>query len=154
MLQVIGHFETAKYLLEKGADINAKNDSNSTALIEASSIGNLEIVQYILAEVEKEKKFDIDDKDNNGFSALMYALNKGRTDIAKCLIEKGADINTKDNNGWTALMYASKFGMVDVVKFLIKNNADANIKNKDGKIALDLAKNEEIKKLLAIKKMK
>lgn len=84
----------------------------------------------------------------------MYALNKGRTDIAKCLIEKGADINTKDNNGWTALMYASKFGMVDVVKFLIKNNADANIKNKDGKIALDLAKNEEIKKLLAIKKMK
>ena len=146
-----GHPETVKYLLENDADINVKNCSNSTALIEASSIGHLEIVQCILAEVEKGKKVDINDKDNCGFSALMYALNKGRTDIAECLRKKGADINTRDYNGWTPLMYASKYGYIDVVKYLIKNikhKADVNIENKEGETALDLAKNEEIKELL------
>ena len=53
-----GYLKIVKYLLENDADINVKNCSNSTALIEASSIGHLEIVQCILAEVEKGKKVD------------------------------------------------------------------------------------------------
>ena len=45
-------------------------------------------------------------------------------------------------------MNASYNGHLKIVKFLIENGADINIKNNDGKTALDLAKTEEIKKVL------
>lgn len=35
--------KTAKYLIEKGADINARSDSNFTALINAARFGKLNV---------------------------------------------------------------------------------------------------------------
>ena len=42
-----GHLEIVKYLIEKGADINAKNRNGNTALVEATSKGHLEIVKLL-----------------------------------------------------------------------------------------------------------
>ncbi|MEI0445998.1 ankyrin repeat domain-containing protein [Brachyspira intermedia] len=41
--------ETLKSLIEKGADINAKDDSNITALMLASEKGHLEVAEFLKA---------------------------------------------------------------------------------------------------------
>ena len=92
---------------------------------------------------------DINAKNKYNSTALMNASDKGHLEIVKHLLENEADINIINKDGDNALMCAS-FGRnnVEVVKYLIKNNAKVNIENKEGKTALDLAANEEIRKLL------
>ena len=106
--------------------------------------GNFEKVKLLI-----EKGADIDAKDNDGVTALMYVSRAGDLEIAKYLLENGADINAKDSKwGYTALIYAAEYVNLEIVQFLIESGADVNIKNNDGKTALDLVETEEIKKVL------
>ncbi|MGB3760390.1 MAG: ankyrin repeat domain-containing protein [Rivularia sp. (in: cyanobacteria)] len=60
--------EIARILIDKGADVNAKDIEGKTPLIIAAEFGNAEVAgELILAGA------DIDAKDNKGHSALMYA---------------------------------------------------------------------------------
>ena len=60
--------EIARILIDKGADINAKDTEGKTPLVIATEFGNAEVAgELILAGA------DIDARDNNGCSALMYA---------------------------------------------------------------------------------
>jgi ankyrin repeat protein len=58
MLLKEGHTEIVQLLLEKGADVNAKNKYGRTALIYATERGYTEIVQLLL-----EKGADVNAKD-------------------------------------------------------------------------------------------
>lgn len=65
--------ETLKALIEKGADVNAKDEfCNRTALMYASFNGYLEIVKYLI-----DKGADINAKDDSNITALMWASEKG-----------------------------------------------------------------------------
>ena len=132
-----GNLEIVKYLLEKGGNINDKDDKGRTALIYASMSVDLETVKYLI-----EKGADVNAKDNNGSTALMDASSGGCLEIIKYLIEKGADVNAKDNNGSTALIYASRKGHLETVEYLLEKGADVNIKNNNGETALDFTKKE------------
>lgn len=78
----------------------------------------------------------------------MYALDISNSlKIEKPLSESEADI-IANNNGWTTSKWDLFKHNVKLVEYLIKNGAKVNIKNKEGKTALDLAENEDIKKLL------
>ena len=46
----------------------------------------------------------VNEKDDNGFTALMIASLKGHTEVAHLLIEAGVDINAKHKKGWTEFM--------------------------------------------------
>ena len=74
--------EIVKYLLENGADINAKDNYGTTALMKASSNGQLEIVQFLI-----ENGADINIKNNEGKTALDVAATK---EIKKVLRKAGA----------------------------------------------------------------
>lgn len=56
--------------------MNTKNNAGRTALIEASLLGNDEIVKTLL-----DRGADINAKDNLGRSALIWAIKKGHTKI-------------------------------------------------------------------------
>jgi hypothetical protein len=67
----------------------------------------------------------INEKDDNGCTALHYATVLGRyTDIVNILINAGAIVNAVDAFGCTALLYATVLGYTDIVDILI--NAGAN----------------------------
>lgn len=69
---------------------------------------------------------DVNAKDDNGKTALMYASEGGDLEAVRVLLEAGADIIVENSN---ALMSASERGKPDIVKLLLK--AGANICTKD-----------------------
>jgi len=138
-----GHETVVKVLLEKGAEVDHRNNFGPTALIEASANGREAIVKMLLekgANVNLQREF--------GRTALMDAIQEGHVSVVQVLLENGAEVNHQDNDGWTALMVASERGREGVVNMLLEKGADVNIQNHNGKMALNMAKTDDIWQLL------
>jgi hypothetical protein len=129
-----GTTEVAKLLVERGADVNAKNINGTTALMNACYKEMTEVAKLLV-----DRGADINDKNINGTTALMHACLKGMTGLAKLLVERGADVNAKTTDGNSPLMRACFNGMTEVAKLLVKRGADINAKNIKGASALSLA---------------
>jgi uncharacterized protein len=80
-----GDLERVRELLDKGADVNARNINDMTVLISAARGGNLEIVKLLL-----EKGSDINARASNGFTAMKQASKEGHTQIVELLKAHGA----------------------------------------------------------------
>ena len=105
LLQAVsdGEFIKVKELIAEGADVNAKNNEEWTALMIATTTGNTDIAKLLI-----DNKSDVNAKDGDGNTALMKgAIIGGSTAIVKLLIDNKADVNAEDDGGWTALMYAA-----------------------------------------------
>ncbi|CAH1783382.1 unnamed protein product, partial [Owenia fusiformis] len=81
---------------------------------------------------------NVNAKDKNGLTTLMYALSsKGCDDVVRLLLEKGAGVNIRDRNGMSPLMYAvNGLSSKSIVKLLIDKGAELNAKDNDGKTVL------------------
>jgi ankyrin repeat protein len=138
-----GYKEIAEFLIENGAKVNQKNKWGKGALMKASEYGHKEV-----AEVLVEWGADVNDKNNFNKTPLMGGAYYGHKEVVEFLVAKGGDVNLKDIEGNTALMEACKNGHKEVIKLLIEKGADVSCKNKDGQSAIELAKDEEIKRIL------
>lgn len=127
-----GYFKIAKYLIEKGADINAKDYQNFNVLMSAVQSENKELIEYIL----NSKNLKLNEKNNNGWNALMLACFRGRLDIIKDLIDKGESMNEKDINGFSSLMIACLNGRKNIVQYLVEQGINVDDKNRSGFTAL------------------
>lgn len=67
----------------------------------ACRAGHADIVQALVA-----KGAILDQKNNTGATALMYAAAGGFDNICKMLLDAGADVRVEDKNAKTALQYA------------------------------------------------
>lgn len=95
--------EIVRMLLERGADINAKDEWGRTALMIGADEGYSDLVLLLL-----DWEADVHLRDERGYTALMFAAWKGHLDVVKALIERGADVNGVDNKrGYTALLLAA-----------------------------------------------
>ena len=100
------------------------------------------------------KTVDVNDRNKEGKTALMFAVESDVPEVVQVLLDAGADANVKDKQGVTALMLAVKNSLPDVVQILLED-ADANtsIKDQQGMTALMYAARsnttpEIVKKLL------
>ena len=86
---------------------------------------------------------EIDGLDYNGLTALYYAAQYGRLEMARVLIEKGANIEHQDEYGNTPLMRAclnlNRNG-VDMISLLISSGANVDAQNKSGNSPRRLSK--------------
>jgi ankyrin repeat protein len=123
----------AQVLLEEGADINAANIDDHTALHIASNAGYTRVVQALL-----ETGADVDALAND-WTALYYASVNGSTEIAQLLLANGADLNHLDKHRHTPFHEAISMGHEECVAFLLEKGADFNSQGFEGRSALHWA---------------
>ncbi len=111
-----------KFLLENGADIEAKQEDGSTPLLVAIWVKNDKAVRALL-----DAGASIHAKTNVQSTALHMASAKSPLPFAKELIQKGLDVNAETSGDHTTpLMMAANAGRADTVKFLLENGAKVN----------------------------
>jgi ankyrin repeat protein len=131
-------------LIVLGANVDWQDEDNynSTPLHWAASWGRLEIAKMLIdagADVNVQ---------TNGETPLHRAAGRGEVEIARMLIDAGANVNVQDNGDWTPLHRAASRGEVKVARMLIGAGARKDIRDDEGNLPYDLAKTEELKKLL------
>jgi ankyrin repeat protein len=89
--------------------------------------------------------------DINGeeWTALHYAAWKGRLEVCKLLMSKGADIDARGPNGITPVMMAVRGGDLETVKWLVWEVADLEVQTIDGATALSWAEKFDLKEIAA-----
>ena len=142
-----GNYWECRSLVERGANVNFKDNAGWTPVIRAAHWGRHggeDIVKYL-----HQAGADINDRNMFGRTALMEAAERGNRDVVKYLHQAGADLNTRYMDGRTAVMMAAAAGHGYVVKYLHQAGADLYIRNGMGyysvmKIAARDERNEDI----------
>ncbi len=107
-----GNNEVAKLLIEKGCDINGTSKMG-TPLMACIVKGNNEIAILLI-----EKKANINIFDENGTTALIYAVMFKNTKLVALLLEHKADKTHKDKKEKTAFEYAVFSGNDEIIELL------------------------------------
>jgi ankyrin repeat protein len=116
----IGSPEAVRLLLETGADVNAKNELEATALI-------LGAASPEKARMLVEKGADVNARSKLGRTPLMIAAScDGCSPTVKLLLDKGADPKAADKQGNTALNEAAWADNVESVRLLLAKGAGAD----------------------------
>jgi hypothetical protein len=85
-----GSLDDLKQLAESGADINARDRHNQTALMLAATEGHTSVVEWLVrrgAALDRVAKY--------GLSALMLAVVRGHGEIVRVLADSGADVTLR-----------------------------------------------------------
>jgi ankyrin repeat protein len=135
--------DMVEFLINKGAEVNLKDNEGKTALLWASS-NSLPNAKILIANSAK-----VNLAANDGMTPFLQAslgVSSGKVSIEMCdlLRKNGANINAALSRpsamGWTALHYAIINGDVELVKYLIKYGANVNKPTGEGSTPLYLAK--------------
>jgi uncharacterized protein len=93
----------------------------------------------------------VNQKDENGNTALMLASFDGHIETMQALIAAGATIDLRDGNGRTALMFASSGPYPAAVRLLLEKGAEVNtVDNVDRFSALMFAAAEGLSPVVEI----
>ena len=150
------YIDTAKILIENGANINAVDIEGWSTLSYAVNNGDIEIAKLLLENKAKIKdelliaikspivessinmmKLLIDNKaninytDENGFNPLNIAIESGDMELTKFLITNGANVNSLMQDGVSLIGYAIAQNNMDLLQILIENGANVNYTNGD-----------------------
>lgn len=97
-----GQYSIVKLLIESGAKIE-KSERGMSPLRGAFINDNLKIMKYLI-----NHGADVNLKDQNGESLLMFAAAMGKPHIVKLLLQNGAEVNVKDKKNTSAMFYLIK----------------------------------------------
>jgi len=138
--------DVVKFLLEHGADPDAKDDHHWTPLHAASYYGSVKGAQLIL-----EQGANIHARNKRGLTPLHQVLDNLTDtndsldmflDTMRCLLAHGADVDALDNDHATPLHLASRYGCAKGAQLLLEHGANARLENKEGMTPFQVASNE------------
>lgn len=115
-------------LIEKGVDINAKDNAGNTPVHFAVIKGSLYCLRKLL---KTEGLGEINIKDDNIDDIFRNILSKCQNKVSD-IIQAQACANAKNNSGKTPVHCAAYFGRLYHLLELIKVKADINIKDNEG----------------------
>jgi ankyrin repeat protein len=127
-----GDTAAARELIEAGADVNAKDETEQSAYLLAASEGYAELLDLTL-----ENGADVNSKDSFNGTALIRAAERGHVEVVDRLLETDVEIDHVNELGWTALMEAVIRGPggprhTEVVRLLVEAGADSSIPDDAG----------------------
>ena len=124
------------FLLQQGANPDARNSDDKPVYIDAINAGNMEILNALYDH--KANLNDVSGVFNE--TPLAIALKLQRVDIVNMLVDRGADVNRifgfdKD----AALHMAARLGYLQALKNMLEHGGDVTIANGEQKTPLDIA---------------
>ena len=129
-----GYLDIIVALLDKGADVDARDSLGETALQKAVKLGHDKIIRILI-----DRGADINVQDRFGETAILKCAKNGKKKIATLLLERGANVNVKNVENETALIKAVENGYDKIVALLLNNHASVNERDKNYRTPLMLA---------------
>lgn len=153
-------------LMQRGFDPNSRDESGQTAMTLAAREGAVRVLDLLL----QHPRIELNAHNRAGETALMMAALKGRSDMARRMIEQGASVHqsgwsplhyaaagpdpkiaamlldrgapvdARAPNGSTPLMMAAQYGSEATVILLLERRSDARLTNAEGLNAADFAR--------------
>ncbi|RZC39913.1 Ankyrin repeat domain containing protein [Asbolus verrucosus] len=111
--------DIAKYLIQKGADINIPNPENNSFKTLSS-----DLIQFLL-----DQNIRITYRDDSGSTLLHHVAEKGYSKLTEALVVRGEEINVVNSIGVTPLDLAFSSGHLEIAKILLKNGAEIDSAN-------------------------
>jgi uncharacterized protein len=133
----------ARDLIARGADVNAKDETQQSAYLVTTSEGYLDLLDLTLAHGG-----DVASKDSFNGTGLIRAGERGHTGVVGRLIRAGVEVNHVNRLGWTALHEAIILGKGtptydDTVRVLVAGRADVRLPSRrDGVAPVDHARSK------------
>lgn len=118
---LMGQLEAARFLVEKGADVNAF-DRVASPLYQAAFGKNVEVVRFLL---DRGAKVDAKLPENKE-TTLHAAARSGDLAVMAVLLSHGAKVDALNEGGITPLMVAAHGGHPGAVKLLLDKGAEVN----------------------------
>ncbi|TNK94292.1 hypothetical protein OUY_02210 [Wolbachia endosymbiont of Leptopilina clavipes] len=120
-----GRTEIVEFLVDQGANINARTTSDSKKPIHvAAKEGYQEIVDFFLG-----KRMRVDDADNDKWTPLHYAAAYNHLELSEFLLGQHANIEAKNKNNKTPLDLAREKSHTKIVSFLMQPQLDQELIN-------------------------
>lgn len=136
-----GHAATVALLVEHGANVDARDASDFTALDRAAFAGHLDVIARLLADGARVPA---------GSHAVAWAARQGNRGVVQALLDAGGDPNVRLPMGWTALMFAAESGETAIVSDLLAAGADPNAVSMNGYTALRSAQQRGHEKIVEL----
>ena len=148
--------DVAKFLLEHGADPDAKNDDHETPLHDASAFGYVKGARLLL-----EHGANVHARRKGGHTPLhevfvnlhdSYDTLEPFLDTTRCLLEHDAVIDALNDDHATPLHLASFYGCTKGVQLLLERGAKVYLEDEEGRTPFQVASeggHEEIMQLLS-----
>lgn len=127
--------ETLQDLAARGFDLNTINAQGEHPLFLAMKAESWRVAGFLIGRPEVK----VEHRSATGETPLMIAAIKGRIDLARRLIERGAEVNKP---GWTPLHYAATFpGPVapDMTRLMLEHHAYIDAESPNGSTPLMMA---------------
>jgi uncharacterized protein len=126
--------DDARELIERGADVNAKDMTQQSAYLYATSeVGpGSAMLELMLANGA-----DVGAKDSYNGTGLIRAAHRGYPEIVERLLAVGIELDHVNRLGWTALLEAIILGdggrsHVETVRLLVDAGAHVNLADREG----------------------
>ena len=134
------YFDSARFLVSKGADPK-KLSLPATRLLAAARLFNdrpIAAADYaFLVGIFSAIVTDIDARDADGMTALMWVAASNVPDAVKAVLAHGPDQNLRSPDGRTALMWAGSARAEKAMQLLKDAGADEALRDPSGRSAAD-----------------
>ncbi|KAF3618905.1 putative eukaryotic translation initiation factor 2 subunit alpha-like [Capsicum annuum] len=151
-----GLYESAKKLIDSGAQVDAKSMDGRTALFRAAANGDCQMVKMLVEmgadptltelhlgrsalDIARAKGHRVVVKILERGEAVLHAARRGDLQLLETLLEKGAATNFCDQYGLTALHMTAIKGNKDALMIVAEFGADLECQDGEGNTPLHMA---------------
>ena len=113
-----GHVDIVRTLVKHKANVNARTDNGDTPLTLAARNKHDNVVHALLSDYQ----YLVDDKGQDGYTALQYSCRYGHVDIVRTLVKHKANVNATTDSGDTPLTLAVMNKHDNVVHALLSDS--------------------------------